>query len=125
MTLVAQCAAGEPVSPKNARRMLPSREQYVAMWRALEHLVAAGELRTAYLPLLRSLSAHMGKTDAFLRCAFCLEVFQERGLLRFRRQGDEIFLSLAAKDKKVKLEDSEYIRRLTDAETGRGGGGIQ
>ena len=125
LTLVAQCAAGEPVSPKNARRMLPSREQYVAMWRALEHLAAAGELHTAYLPLLRSLSAYMGKTDAFLRCAFCLEVFQERGLLHFRRQGDEIFLSLAAKDKKVKLEDSEYIRRLTDAETGRGGGGIQ
>ena len=48
-----------------------------------------------------------------------------RILLHFRRQGDEIFLSLAAKDKKVKLEDSEYIRRLTDAETGRGGGGIQ
>ena len=64
----------------------------------------------------------MGKTDAFLRSAFCLEVFQERGLLQFQRQGDDISLRLAPRDKKVRLEDSAYIRRLTDAETKRGGG---
>ena len=67
----------------------------------------------------------MGKTEAFLRSALCLAVFQERGLLEARRQGDDILLHLTGKDKKVRLEDSTYIQRLTEAETGRGGGGSQ
>ena len=123
LTLVEQCAAGEPVSARNAHRMLPSREQYAAVWRSLVHLTPEGALHTAYLPLLRSLSAAMGKADGFLRSAFCLAVFQERGLLKLEIQGDTIDIQLAGRDKKVRLEDSEYIRRLTDAETGRGGGG--
>ena len=123
---VRQCAAGGTVSARNARRMLPTREQYVTVWRALEHLVPEEGLRTAYLPLLRSLSAALGKTDSFLRGAFCLAVFQERGLLDITAQGDDVTLRLAGKDKKVHLEDSAYIQRLTDAESaGRGGGAIQ
>ena len=123
LTLLEQCAAGEPVSARNAHRMLPSREQYAAVWRSLVHLTPEGALHTAYLPLLRSLSAAMGKADSFLRSAFCLAVFQERGLLKLEIQGDTIDIQLAGRDKKVRLEDSEYIRRLTDAEAGRGGGG--
>ena len=123
LTLVEQCAAGEAVSARNAHRMLPSREQYAAVWRSLVHMTSEGALHTAYLPLLRSLSAAMGKADSFLRSAFCLAVFQERGLLKLEIQGDTIDIQLAGRDKKVRLEDSEYIRRLTDAETGRGGGG--
>ena len=125
LTLLAQCTGGETVSAKNARRMLPSREQYAAVWRTLVHMTPEGALHTAYLPLLRSLSAALGKTDSFLRSAFCLAVFQERGLLQLELHGDDIDLHLAGRDKKVKLEDSEYIRRLTDAEAGRGGGGAQ
>ena len=125
LTLLAQCTVGETVSAKNARRMLPSREQYAAVWRTLVHMTPEGALHTAYLPLLRSLSAALGKTDSFLRSAFCLAVFQERGLLQLELHGDDIDLQLAGRDKKVKLEDSEYIRRLTDAEAGRGGGGAQ
>ena len=126
LALVRQCATGGAVSARNARRMLPTREQYVTVWRALEHLVPEEGLRTAYLPLLRSLSAALGKTDSFLRGAFCLAVFQERGLLDIAAQGDDVTLRLAGKDKKVHLEDSAYIQRLTDAESaGRGGGAIQ
>ena len=126
LALVRQCTGGGTVSARNARRMLPTREQYVTVWRALEHLVPEDGLHTAYLPLLRSLSAALGKTDAFLRGAFCLAVFQERGLLDVSAQGDSVTLHLAGKDKKVHLEDSVYIQRLADAETtGRGGGAIQ
>ena len=67
----------------------------------------------------------MGKADGFLRSAFCLAVFRERGLLELAVHGDDIDIHLAGRDKKVRLEDSIYIRRLTDAETGRGGGGSQ
>ena len=125
LTLVEQCTAGKAVSAKNARRMLPAREQYVAAWRTLQHLVPAEGLHAPYLPLLRSLGAALGRTDAFLRGAVCLAVFQERGLLEAAVCGDNIFLRLAGKDKKVNLEDSQYIQRLTDAETGRGGGDAQ
>ncbi len=125
LNLVGQCTAGERVSAKNARRMLPTREQYVAVWRMLEHLVPADGLHTPYLPLLRTLSVSLGKTDTFLRSAFCLALFHERGLLELTFQGDDIILHLAAGEKKVRLEDSQYIQRLTDAEAGRGGGDAQ
>ena len=52
-------------------------------------------------------------------------MFRERGLLDAAAQGDDVTLRLAGKDKKVKLEDSVYIQRLTDAEAGRGGGVTQ
>ena len=125
LNLVGQCTAGERVSAKNARRMLPTREQYVAVWRMLEHLVPTDGLHTPYLPLLRTLSVSLGKTDAFLRSAFCLALFHERGLLELTFQGDDIILHLAAGEKKVRLEDSQYIQRLTDAEAGREGGDAQ
>ena len=122
LALVEKCVSGGAMCAKDARRMLPRREQYVAAWRLLLRLVPDEGLKTPYLPLVRTLSAHMGKSDAFLRSAFCLAVFQERGLLTLEHRGDDVLLTLTGKDKKVKLEDSIYIQRLDGADTGRGGG---
>lgn len=119
--LLRRCMDGDHIDGRDAKRMLPSREQYVSAWRMLEHTVPPGGLRDGYLPLLRTIAAVMGKSEPFLRAALCLEVFRERGLLHSERCGDEITLSLTEQGKKVSLEDSPYIQRLYHAET-RGGG---
>ena len=49
LTLLAQCMAGEGLSPREARRLLPAREQCVAAWRALEKLLSAGSVTAGYL----------------------------------------------------------------------------
>jgi hypothetical protein len=78
----------------------------------LQHTVPPGGLHTCYLPYLRMLAGGLAGTESFLRAAFCLAVFAERGLLDLGRQGDEIALRLTDQGKKVCLDRSAYIQRL-------------
>ena len=122
LTLVDQCIQGAPVTAKDARRCLPTREQYVAAWRYLEHLAGNPESKGVtrlYLPLLRALAETMGRNEPFLRSAMCLEVFRERGLLRCTHDGDAVKLYLTARPGKVELGDCPYIRRLLAAQNGK------
>ncbi|MBQ1459529.1 MAG: single-stranded-DNA-specific exonuclease RecJ [Oscillospiraceae bacterium] len=110
--LLDRCLAGEDLTPREAGRLLPSREQFVRIWRALQKTVPPDGLATEYLPLLRSLAAALGGADPFLRSAICLAVFAERGLLDSCRTGDQIRLRLTDRGKKVALEQSTYLQRL-------------
>ena len=104
-------------------RLLPSRDQCVSLWRALQHAVPPNGLETDYLPLLRRLSGALQGAEPFLRTVLCLEVFRERGLLQCCRLGDSISLHLTSQGKKVALDRSEYLLRLHRAlDTSRGGG---
>ena len=61
--------------------------------------------------------------DYRARAALCLEVFQERGLLRLQRSDDEVRLLLTDQGKKVNLEQSCYLQVLRDIlETPKRGG---
>ena len=125
LQLLGRCLAGEELLPKEAMRLIPSREQFVRIWRTLEKTVPPDGLTADYLPLLRTLAAATGGADPFLRSAFCLEVFAERGLLVNSRPGDRIELQLAGEGKKVDLEQSTYLQRLRDIlETPHRGGGL-
>ncbi len=124
LQLLRRCVAGESLRPKEAQRLLPGREQCVSLWRALQHAVPPEGLQADYLPLLRQLAGSIQGTDTFLRAAFCLELFRERGLLQLRHDGDEVYIQLTCQGKKVSLEESDYFRRLRQAlePTQRGGG---
>ena len=125
LQLLGRCLAGEELLPKEAMRLIPSREQFVRIWRTLEKTVPPDGLTADYLPLLRTLAAATGGADPFLRSAFCLEIFAERGLLVSSRPGDRIELQLAGEGKKVDLEQSTYLQRLRDIlETPHRGGGL-
>ena len=69
-------------------------------------------LETAYLPLLRDLAAAAGGAEPFPRAALCLEIFRERGLLAYSREGENVRLRLLDPGGKVRLEESVYYRRL-------------
>ncbi|MBQ7713699.1 MAG: single-stranded-DNA-specific exonuclease RecJ [Oscillospiraceae bacterium] len=104
--------SGGALTPRDAARLLPSREQFTRTWRALERDAALGVLTDAELPLLRRLAAELGGADSFLRAGVCLDVFAERGLLTLERSGDELTLRLTAGGKRVELADCPYIIRL-------------
>ena len=124
LALLDRCLKGGTVLPREAMRLIPSRDQFVRLWRDLQKTASAGRLTAPYLPLLRSLSASVGGNDAFARTAFSLAVFAERGLLSYSRDGDEITVRLTDQGKKVDLEQSPYLHRLRDIldQPHRGGG---
>lgn len=47
-----------------------------------------------------------------MRTMVCLEVFDERGLIRLERTTDHLHICLNAVEGKVDLEDSRILRKL-------------
>ncbi len=108
LALAARCTARQSIPARDARRLLPTRDQFAAAWRFLERTVPEGGLTTGYLPLLRALAAELGKAEPFPRAALCLSVFAERGLLTLERQGDDVTLRLR-RGQKVVLGQSPHL----------------
>ena len=113
---------GGGVSAKDAARLLPSREQFVRVWRALEHEVN-GTLTAPELPFLRRLSAEALGAESFLRAALCLAVFAERGLICVEQNGKYITLRLTSDGKRVDLDSSPYLCTLREGLDGTNRGG--
>ena len=103
---------GDALSPRDAARLLPAREQFVRVWRALERDAVSGVLSEPELPLLRRLAAEMTGVESFLRAAVCLDIFAERGLLTMERSGDTLTLRLTSDGKKVELDENPYLKQL-------------
>ena len=112
LSLLRRFMDAEAIQSEEARRLLPSREQCVSIWRALRRLVPQTGLTADYLPLLRTVSKSVTGSEPFLRTALCLEIFAERQLLTFRRREDLAQMRLRDDGKKVDLEHSVYLRRL-------------
>ena len=121
LALADRCTARQPMPVRDARRLLPTRDQFAAAWRFLERTVPEGGLTTGYLPLLRALAAELGKAEPFLRAALCLSVFAERGLLTLERQGDDVTIRLH-RGLKVVLRQSPCLLWLHEI-TEKGGVG--
>ena len=100
--------AGDPLSPEQARALLPPREAFVALWRRLERRddpaapLSARQLARAVDP---------DAADAS-RTLLCLDVFRERGLLSLDGQDDRLTVTLLPVAGKVSLDDSELLLRL-------------
>ena len=121
LDLTARCTMHQPIPARDARRLLPTRDQFAAAWRFLERTVPEGGLTTGYLPLLRTLAAELGKAEPFPRAALCLAVFAERGLLTLERQEDDVTLRLH-RGQKVVLGQSPHLLWLHE-NIGKGGVG--
>ena len=112
LTLCRELIGGGTLSPRDAARALPSRDQFVRAWRILEREVGPQGVSEPMLPLLRRLSAEMVGAETFLRMAMCLHVFAERGLVTIARDGALLTLRLTADGKKVELDASPYLSAL-------------
>ena len=59
LSLCRELISGGALSPRDAARALPSRDQFVRAWRILEREVGGSGVSAPMLPLLRKLSAEM------------------------------------------------------------------
>ena len=122
LTLAHRCADGKAVSLREARRALPTREQFAAAWRFLDRTVPEDGLTTDRLPLLRLMAAALGGTEPVLRAAMCAAVFRERGLLDWQLNGDAITLHLR-RGQHVALDQSPLMTVLQN-DNEKGGGAL-
>ena len=111
LELVERLIRGGKVTERDATRLLPSREQFIALWRCLERLGRSGPFCCHRLPMLRRLAASLDGGDSFLHAAFGVEVFAERGLISLTSRDDRLVLCLQP-GRRADLEESVYMARL-------------
>lgn len=113
--------SGDPLRPRDAAEMLPTREQFVRLWQSLMGIYKAeGAFTAQRLPLMRGLSRKTGGSEPFLRTLVAMEVFQERGLLWMEElpEGELTVTLTPTGGQKVSLEDCPYMQQLRSLEKG-------
>ena len=115
LDLVRRLVEGESISAQETARLRTGREQFAALWVALERNIRAGKMETDTLPYLRQLAQRCGGSESFLRAALALEVFRERGLISVTYREEKAVLCLNSTQGKVDLNACPYLCRLNDA----------
>lgn len=103
--------AGGLLEPQELAQLLPSREDFVLLWRYLSRQGPA-PLEEPPTILVEHLSTAAGSRQPYGRTMVCLEVFHERGLIDLRRSERQVRISIRPAGDKVNLEESEVLLRL-------------
>ena len=103
---------GDPLTPREAAALLPSREEFVALWRYLEGHARPAPLEETAHRLARCVARAAGRRETVMRTLVCLEVFDERGLIRLEHVTDHLRIGLTPVEGKVDLGESHILRRL-------------
>ncbi len=111
-SLYERFRAGADLTPREAEQLIPSRAEFAAVWRYLNAKRAGGTVEETAAHLTRGVSRSYGVRETYMRTMVCLEVFEERGLIRSERRGEALRIELSAPAEKVDLEQSPTLRRL-------------
>ena len=113
LALLDRLVGGQHISAQDAMRLMPEREQFVALWRMIERIEQENSSCADQFPMLRRLAAPLSGNDAFLRAATCVAVFAERGLISLERSDGTLSVRPIA-GRRANLEQSEYMVRLRE-----------
>ena len=103
---------GEALTPREASLLLPSREEFVVLWRYLKARSGVGLVEESPRRMTRNLSRDCGHHAPFQRTMICLKVFDERGLIHLECRPDALRISFNQVEGKVDLNESYILRRL-------------
>ena len=107
---------GEGLTPAEARLLMPSRAEFVGLWRYLQHRCAGlGRVEDTASRIARGASRATGQREAAERVLLCLEVLAERGLIDLETGPQGVAVSLRQVERKVDLEASPILGRLRQA----------
>ena len=107
---------GEPLSPQEAQSLLPTRAEFVCLWRYLERQCAGQAFLEDTLARIAQKSARSGgQSERPNHTLVCLEVMEERGLISLERQSGRVQITLHRLEHKVDLNASAILRRLREA----------
>jgi len=112
-SLFERLQAGEHLSAAEARAITPSREEFEAVWRYLKRHASASTLEDNPTRLAKNIAKAHHIREAYARTMVCIQVFDERGLIRVESQSaGRMRIDLCHVETKVDLEESELMRRL-------------
>ena len=104
---------GEALTIEEARFLLPSRGDFVGLYRWLERQsTGCTVVEDTPARIARAVSRATRQREVPARTMLCLEVLEERGLISLNRRTDRIQITLRRVEHKVDLEASEIIKRL-------------
>ena len=107
---------GEPLSPHEAQSLLPTRAEFVCLWRYLERQCAGqASLEDTVARIARCSARSGGQSERPNHTLVCLEVMEERGLISLERQSGRVQITLHRLEHKVDLNASSILRRLREA----------
>ena len=104
---------GEDLTREEAGFLLPSRGDFVGLWRWLERQsTSCTVVEDTPAHIARAVSRTTRQREIPARTMLCLEVMEERGLIDLNRRTDRIQITLRRVEHKVDLEASHIMRRL-------------
>ena len=103
---------GEELTRREAAALLPTREEFVVLWRYLKGHAGQSPLEETAHRLARNIARSAGRRETVMRTLVCLEVFDERGLIQLEHTTDHLHIALRTVEGKVGLDDSWIMRRL-------------
>ena len=107
---------GEGLTPAEARLLMPSRAEFVGLWRYLQRRCAGlGRVEDTASRIARGASRATGQREAAERVLLCLEVLAERGLIDLETGPQGVAVSLRQVERKVDPEASPILGRLRQA----------
>ncbi len=112
--LFDKLCAGTPLTPREAASILPSREDFTYLWRFLQRTCAAGPAAGPMDRLARSAIRSASGHRSFGRTMVCLQVMDERGLIRVEHTHNHVSVTIHTPAEKVDLEQSRWMKLLRD-----------
>lgn len=106
------------LQPEEAGDLLPSRREFVALWRYLVSHCRDGALDDTCSCLSRKVSRYAGAPCRPGRTRICLDVFHELGLLSLIEHQRQLHIHLTSDGRKVNLDESVIIRKLKQRKAG-------
>lgn len=112
-SLYERFCRGERISDREARSMIPTRDEFAGVWRYL--VCRKGEVSDTPVRLARKISHEADLWESVLRTQVCLDVMEQLGLLKLRREaGGYLSVKLQKRQdkRKVNLYEAPMIRKL-------------
>jgi single-stranded-DNA-specific exonuclease len=103
---------GEILSVKQARTLMPSREEFAGLWRYLRRHATDNRLEESVCRLTHCVGRTYGFRTAVTRTLICLDVLDDCGLIELERRTDCVSIVVHETTDKVNLEQSSVMRRL-------------
>ena len=111
--LYARYLQGAELTPQQAERLLPVREEFAALWRWLKRQTEqTGPVEQTAADIALTVARATGGQADLLHTRVCLDVLAERGLTRMTAADDRLRVELVPAQGKVDLEASDILRRL-------------
>ena len=109
---------GQALSAQELDRLIPERQDFVAVWRYLAASAQNGVVCEEFGCLVRKITRYAGCTYSGSKIRVCLDVFQEQGLLQMEQRPKLLVIRLTSDGHKVDLESSPTLLHLKELKAG-------